>query len=456
MKIRLHNTLTKKTEEVIPLVPKTVTMYHCGPTVYDYIHIGNLRAFLLADLLRRTFEAHDFAVTQVMNITDIGHLVTDGDDGDDKMTKALKREGKDITLENMLALADFYRERFVEDLHGLNILIPHIMPKASEHIAEDIAIIEQLFAKGFAYTTSDGVYFETAKMADYGKLGGLPDLSHMEGRIDENSEKKNPRDFALWKFNPDMGWESPWGKGFPGWHIECSGMSQRYLGDTFDIHTGGIDLSSVHHNNEIAQSECAHGKPFVNYWVHNEFVNIDNTKISKSLGNGITLRTIIEKGFSPIAYRLLLLSARYSSKVNFTWEALEANQNALEKLHNLVESLPAPTTAHDAYVAAARAAMADDLDTPKAVTILWEVAKDDSLDPGAKHATLLKIDEMLGLGLANITTVEIPDEVTKLAEERQAARENKDWARSDELRDQIKELGFEVLDTAEGFKIKKL
>ncbi len=454
--IRLYNTLTKTIQDFSPITPNTVKMYHCGPTVYDYIHIGNLRAFLLADLLRRTFVAHDFAVTQVMNITDIGHLVTDGDDGDDKMTKALKREGKEITLENMLTLADFYRERFVEDLQDLNILIPHHMPKASEHIAEDITIIEQLFAKGFAYTTSDGVYFDTVKMPDYGKLGGLPDLSHMEGRIDDNSEKKNPRDFALWKFDKNMGWESPWGKGFPGWHIECSGMSQRYLGDTFDIHTGGIDLSSVHHNNEIAQSECAHGKPFVNYWIHNEFVNIENTKISKSLGNGITLRTIKEKGFSPIAYRLLLLSARYTSKVNFTWEALEANQNALTKLYNLVESLPAATTADEGYVIKLKAAMADNLDTPTAVAIVWEIAKDESLDPAVKHATLLKADTMLGLGLDTITKTEIPEEVTKLANEREQARLNKDWQKSDEIRDQIAGLGFEVLDTAEGQKIKKI
>lgn len=453
--IRLHNTLSKKTEDFKPLENNKVKMYHCGPTVYDYIHIGNLRAFLLADLLRRMFEANKYEVLQVMNITDVGHLVTDGDAGDDKMTKALHREGKTVTLEHMLELAEFYRERFVEDLHALNIKIPHVMPKASDHIQEDLDIIKKLEDQGFTYTTSDGVYFDTEKMPDYGKLGGLPDISHMEARVDENAEKKNPRDFALWKFNSEMGWESPWGKGFPGWHIECSGMSQRYLGDTFDIHTGGIDLSSVHHNNEIAQSECANNKPFVNYWVHNEFVNIADTKISKSLGNTITLQTIKEKGIDPIAYRLLLLGARYSSKVNFTWEALEANQNALTKLYNFVESLPEASEASSEYVQKIVDAVSDDLDTPKAVALVWEIVKDESLDPAVKHATLLAADDMLGLGLRDIKTIEIPEAVQKLTDEREQARANKDWSKSDELRDKIAELGFEVLDTAEGQKIKK-
>lgn len=453
--IRLHNTLTKTTEEFKPIEPGHVTMYHCGPTVYDYIHIGNLRAFLLADLLRRMFEANNYKVLQVMNITDVGHLVTDGDAGDDKMTKALRREGKSITLENMLELAEFYREKFVDDLHALNIKIPHVMPKASDHIQEDLDIIKKLEDQGFTYTTNDGVYFDTEKMPDYGKLGGLPDISHMEARVGENAEKKNPRDFALWKFNPDMGWESRWGKGFPGWHIECSGMSQRYLGETFDIHTGGIDLSSVHHNNEIAQSECANNKPFVHYWIHNEFVNIADTKISKSLGNTITLQTIKEKGFDPLAYRLLLLGARYSSKVNFTWDALEANQNALNKLYNLVEALPAASEPNTDYVQKLSDALSDDLDTPKAVAIMWEITKDETLDPAVKHATLLAADDILGLGLRNIVAVEIPENVQQLANEREQARANKDWAKSDELRDKIAELGFEILDTADGQKIKK-
>ncbi len=454
--IRLYNTLGKKLQDFAPIEPGIIKMYHCGPTVYDYIHIGNLRAFLLADLLRRMFEANNYTVLQVMNITDVGHLVTDGNDGDDKMTKALKREGKDITLENMLGLADFYRARFVEDLEGLNIKLPHVMPKASDHIQEDIDIIKKLEDQGFAYTTSDGVYFDTEKMPDYGKLGGLPDISHMETRVGENEEKKSPRDFALWKFNSEMGWESPWGKGFPGWHIECSGMSQRYLGDTFDIHTGGIDLASVHHNNEIAQSECANNKPFVHYWIHNEFVNIADTKISKSLGNTITLNTIREKGFDPIAYRLLLLGAHYSSKVNFTWEALEASQNALNRLHNIVESLPTATTADTQYNGQLLAVISDDLDTPKALALVWEITKDESLDPAVKHATLLAADDMLGLGLRNITTTEIPEVVQQLADEREQARTNKDWQKSDELRNQIAELGFEVLDTPEGQKIKPL
>lgn len=319
MQIHLTNTLSKEKELFTPIVPNQVGMYHCGPTVYDFIHIGNLRAFLLADITRRVFEYNDYAVNQVMNITDIGHLVSDGDDGDDKMTKGLKREGWEINLENMLKLARKYEDAFLSDISDMNILRPKIVARASEHIDEDITIIKNLEDKGHTYVISDGVYFATDTMHDYGKLGNMMQTGHDHARI-ENSEKKNPRDFALWKLDADKGWESPWGRGFPGWHIECSGMSMKYLGDQFDIHTGGHDLASVHHNNEIAQSECSTGHtPFVKYWLHNEFVNMGADKMAKSGSNSVTLETLREKNIDPIALRYLYLQSHYRSQVSFSW-----------------------------------------------------------------------------------------------------------------------------------------
>lgn len=285
----LTNTLTKQKELFVPLNEKNVGMYNCGPTVYDYAHIGNLRAYVFADILRRTLEYAGYTVNQVMNITDIGHLSSDADDGEDKMTRGLKREGKPLTLEAMKELADFYAEAFKKDLSWLNIEMPHHMPKASEHIAEDIALIQKLEARGFLYTTSDGVYFNTEKDPHYGKLGGLSDINEAQARIHAQSEKKSPRDFAVWKKNDVLGYESPWGKGFPGWHMECSAMSMKYLGETFDIHTGGIDHIPVHHNNEIAQSENATGKPYVRTWLHNAFVTVPSGKMAKSEGTGLTL-----------------------------------------------------------------------------------------------------------------------------------------------------------------------
>lgn len=456
--IYLINTLSKKKELFSPIHPGKVGMYHCGPTVYDSIHVGNLRAFLLADITRRVFAFNNYEVDQVMNITDIGHLVSDGDDGDDKMTKGLKREGLEVNLENMLKLARKYEEVFLADITDLNILRPKIIARASEHIVEDIDMIQKLEEKGFTYTISDGIYFDTEKMPDYGKLGGL-NHSH-ESRIGEISEKKNPRDFALWKFDNDKGWQSPWGQGFPGWHIECSGMSTKYLGDQFDIHTGGHDLASVHHNNEIAQSECATGyAPFVNYWLHNEFVNIGEEKMAKSGSNFITLQTVRDNNIDPLALRYLYLQSHYRSQVSFSWEALSAAQTALQKLHSIVAELPQNGVVNNEYKTLFTEMINDDLNTAGGLAIVWELLKNPDISAEDKKATLLDFDQVLGLKLTEQQPVdisEIPENIQKLLKEREIARSHKDWHSADLLRNEIYALGYEIKDTDEGQKIKRV
>lgn len=447
MQIHLTNTLSKEKELFTPIVPNQVGMYHCGPTVYDFIHIGNLRAFLLADITRRVFEYNGYTVNQVMNITDIGHLVSDGDDGDDKMTKGLKREGWEINLENMLRLARKYEDAFLNNISEMNILRPKIVARASEHIDEDTTIIKNLEAKGHTYVISDGVYFATDTMHDYGKLGNIMQTGHDHARI-ENSEKKNPRDFALWKLDADKGWESPWGRGFPGWHIECSGMSMKYLGDQFDIHTGGHDLASVHHNNEIAQSECSTGHaPFVKYWLHNEFVNMGADKMAKSGNNSVTLETLREKNIDPIALRYLYLQSHYRSQVSFSWDALEAAQTALKKLKGVVSKFTDCGTVNEHYKTLFHEMVNDDLNTASGLATVWELLKNADISDADKRATILDFDRVLGLKLdEKIEEKEIPAEVQKLMNERITARTNKDWATSDRLRDEIKALGFEVQD----------
>jgi cysteinyl-tRNA synthetase len=395
-----------------------------------------------------------------MNITDIGHLVSDGDSGDDKMTKALRRENMEITLENMLILAQKYEEIFLVDIADLNILRPKIIARASEHIVEDIAMIQKLEEKDFTYITSDGIYFDTEKMPDYGKLGGLSH-SH-ESRIGEVSEKKNPRDFALWKFDSEKGWQSPWGQGFPGWHIECSGMSTKYLGDQFDIHSGGHDLASVHHNNEIAQSECATGTvPFVNYWLHNEFVNIGEEKMSKSSGGFITLELIRSNGINPIALRYLYLQSHYRTQVSFSWEALSAAENALKKLYGFVSRISEIGSIDESYRTIFTQSINDDLNTATALAIIWELVKDVDVTDVDKKVTLLDFDRILGLGLKDITLeqdefFETPEHIEKLLKERDIARNKKDWHSADLIRNEIQSLGYILKDTDEGQKIRKI
>lgn len=432
-------------------------MYHCGPTVYDYVHIGNLRSFLLADYLRRSFEFLGYEVHQVMNITDVGHLVSDGDEGEDKMTKALKREGKEITTENMIDIANTYAEAFIGDLNELNILLPHQLPKASNHIQEDIEIVKQLEEKGYTYTTSDGVYFNTSKMDNYGALGGTSEDG--ESRIIENSEKLHPADFALWKFDKTNGWDSLWGHGFPGWHIECSAMAMKYLGAQFDIHTGGADLKSIHHNNEIAQSECATGcSPFVHYWVHGEMLNVNGGKLSKSTGGNIGLHTLKEKGFDPLVYRYLSLQTHYRSPMNFSYEALEAARTSLDKIRKNILELKETSSAvgevNNEFLTTFTEKIKDDINLPQALAVFHEVLK-SNIEDGEKLATLLKFDTVLGLDLDNYTPEElvIPEGINILLSLRKKARENKQWEESDKIRDEIRHQGFEVIDEGDEQKI---
>lgn len=395
MALRFNNTLTGKTEEFHPITPGKVGMYHCGPTVYDYVHIGNLRSFLLADILRRTFEFLGFEVKQIMNITDVG-IGGNNDEGEDKIIKGLKREGKEISMEAMKELSDFYTERFKEDILKLNIKTPDAFPKASEHINKQIEMIQELEAKGFTYKISDGLYFDTSKDPHYGKLGGLG--KETESRI-ENSEKKHSRDFALWKFNSNLGFPSPWGQGFPGWHIECSAMAREYLGETLDIHTGGIDLAPIHHNNEIAQSENSCGCELAHYWLHNEFVNVSEGKMAKSEGTGITLQDLIKAGFDPLSYRYFLLMAHYRTPVIFSWEALTAADNAFKKLKKFMEKLDEGGVVDQAYLAEFRDRIENDLNTPQALAVLWTLVKDKDVPNNNKRATLLEFDRVLGLNL---------------------------------------------------------
>ncbi len=458
MALKFHNTLTRKTEEFASLEPGKVRMYNCGPTVYNYAHIGNLRQYVFADMLRRTLELNNYEVTQVINITDVGHLASDSDEGEDKMTQALLREGKPMTLEAMGEVAEKYTEYFRQDLQALQIAMPTHMPKATEHIAEDIEIIQKLSDKGFTYTTSDGVYFDTAKDSNYGKLGGLAPIDETDehSRIGINAEKKSSRDFALWKFNSELGWDTPWGRGFPGWHIECSGMAMKYLGESIDIHTGGIDHIAIHHNNEIAQSENATGKPFSTFWLHGDFLNIEGAKVAKSAGNSIYLKEIIEKGISPLAYRMWLLMAHYRTKVNFSWDALTAANTALHRLYEQYLDLGEEAgTASEIYIQKCQEYLNNDLDTPRALTLLWEVIKDTELSASDRKATILELDAIFDLGFRDIKNETIPDAVQELLIQRQTARDNKEFEKSDQFRDQILELGYEVKDTPLGQKVTK-
>jgi cysteinyl-tRNA synthetase len=461
--LSLYNTASKKKEIFVPLKNGALSMYSCGPTVYSYVHIGNLRAFLLSDLLRRTFEYSGYTVTQVMNITDFGHLVADSDDGEDKMMKGLKREGMEPTMENMFLLASRYVNAFKEDLREMNIKTPHALPRASEHVKGMIAYVDTLLKKDYAYATSDGVYFDTKKFPAYGILGGSASVAH--SRTGVSSEKRDLRDFALWKFNTEMGWDAPWGKGFPGWHIECTAMSTQYLGKTFDVHTGGIDHIAIHHNNEIAQAEAANGKPYAHYWLHNEFITIDSTKLSKSIGNELILRQLRDRGVLPLGYRYWLLTGHYRQGMNFTWEAVEGAQQALLRAWKAFADLPVASAQPDkAYVRRFTNLMHDDLDTPRAIALMWELIKDTKVAGDVKRATLLDFDRVLGIGFAlkqedRGAGVEkktlVATDIRTLMLERDSARAKKDFATSDKIRAEIESAGYTLLDTPEGTRVTK-
>lgn len=458
MSIHLFNTLGRKKQAFAPLVPGKVGIYSCGPTVYDFASVGNFRSFLFADVLRRMFEANGFAVTQVMNITDVGHLVGDADEGEDKLEKGAKREGKsawDVAAE--------YTKAFVEDSKKLNIEVPHVSPKATDHIAEQIAFIESIEKNGYTYIIGDGVYFDTSKLEHYGQLSGQS-LDEKEGgsRV-AIGDKKHATDFALWKFSPagetrQMEWESPWGKGFPGWHIECSAMGEKYLGVPFDVHTGGIDHIAVHHENEIAQTLAARNCLEANFWMHNEFLQIDGGKMSKSLNNTYTVADLIEHKIHPLSFRLFILGANYRTPQNFTWDAVGASHTALGNIRNAVRDLPKPSDADAESMAQFMEHVNDDLDTPNALAIFYGVLNHPSMERSVKSATLLAMDEVLGLALEDVVArpLTIPGAVEKLVSNREVARLSKDWKKSDELRDEVLKLSFDIDDTLEGQKVKEV
>jgi len=457
-KLNLFNTLTRKKEVFKPISGKKVGLYTCGPTVYDYAHIGNLRTYIFEDILKRVLIYNGYKVNHIENITDVGHLVSDADEGEDKMMKALKREGLEPSAKSLLKLAEKYTDAFKRDIKLLNISEPSKWTKATDHVKDMIKLNKRLEKNGYTYETDDGLYFDTSKFENYGQLAGLKDVELKAGARVDMGSKKNPTDFALWikavgeNKNHIMVWSSPWGKGFPGWHLECSAMSMKYLGEHFDIHCGGIDHITVHHPNEIAQNEGATGKKSVNFWCHGEFLVLDSGRMGKSEGNFITLQTIIDKDFDPLAYRYLNLQTHYRQKLTFSWEALQSAQNGLIELQNKVRKLKDKGEIIKEYLEKFNQAINDDLNMPKALAVLQEVLKSKESD-GDKKATILKFDKVLGLGLGNLK--EIPKEVTKLAEDRQQARIEKDWAKADELREKIEKAGYIVEDAKENFIIKE-
>jgi cysteinyl-tRNA synthetase len=453
MVLKLYNTLTRKKEVFKPIKKGEVGMYTCGPTVYWYQHIGNLKAYIFADILRRTLEYNNYKVKQVINVTDVGHLTSDADEGEDKMEKAAAKEGKSAQ-----DIAKVYFDLFLGDLKKLNIQEPAIWCKATEHIKEQIALIKRLEEKGFTYKTPDGIYFDTSKFKNYGKLAKLNIEGLKAGQRIDMRDKKNKTDFALWKFSEEYGkrqqeWDSPWGKGFPGWHIECSAMSMKYLGETFDIHTGGVDHIPIHHTNEIAQSECATGKKFVNYWGHENFLTFKGEKVSKSKGGLFTISELEEKGFEPLVYRYFILSGSYRKPIDFSLEILKSSQISYRRLKNICETIEDDKKTNKEYIEEFKKEMNDDLNTPKALQVLWKLVRNEKAE--GKYKTIEEIDKIFGLKLLEKEKIDIPEEVKKLAEEREKARKEKNWKKSDEMRDKIKKLGYVVNDTAEGWEIKK-
>lgn len=451
---KIYNTGSRTIELFTPLKEGMVSMYACGPTVYDFTHIGHMRKYIGDDILKRTLLFLGYGVNHVMNITDVGHLSDDGDTGEDKLEKGAKKEGKTVW-----DIASFYTSYFHKTMEAVHVLPPTHETKATDHISEMIALTETLIAKGFAYETAQAVYFSVAKDVEYGKLSGQKLSEKLVGVRDEvveDPEKRNPADFSLWfkrvgKFaDHAMYWPSPWGDGFPGWHIECSAMSMKYLGETIDIHTGGIDHIPVHHENEIAQSECATGKQFVRYWVHHDFLTVDGEKMSKSKQNFYTLDDIIEKGFDPLAVRLLCMQTSYRKPLNFTWEALAAADAQLKKLQKFARNQTEAGAKIEIYIQAFTDALSDDLNMAVALSVVWEVLSDTTHPQKDVWATLLAFDEVLGLNLVDVPKLEITDEAKKLIIERDEARANKDYQTSDELRTKLESLGYTVLDTKEG------
>jgi cysteinyl-tRNA synthetase len=473
--LKIYNTLTKQVEEFKPQNPPLVTMYTCGPTVYDYQHIGHMRRYVGDDILVRVLEFNGFKVKQAMNITDVGHLASDSDTGEDKMEKGARKFGM-----STWEIAKKFEKHFFNSAEALNIQRPNVVMHATDYIQEQIVFIQILEQKGFTYKISDGIYFDTSKFPNYTKLSGQ-NISELKAgaRVEVVEGKKHPADFALWKFsypngrpfdlNQDttlarrqMEWASPWGLGFPGWHIECSAMAIKGLDtETLDIHTGGIDHISIHHTNEIAQSEAATGSKFVNYWVHHNFLHVDGNKMSKSTGNIYTVEDVVKKGFDPLALRYLFLQTHYRMEMNFTWESLQAAQIAYKRLVEEVASLRNPKGGVPEYEEKFLEAIDDDLNMSKALSVVWELIKSDYSDSD-KAESLLKMDQVLGLDLekarekSKSIKIVVPTDVQMLIEERNSLRKQGSYTQADHIRNKIKKLGYNVKDTEKGVLVEKI
>jgi len=457
--LTLYDNYARALRPFVPLKPGgDVGLYTCGPTVYDYQHIGNYRTFLFEDTLRRVLEWNGYRVKHVMNVTDVGHLTSDADTGEDKMEKGARRTGK-----SAWEIAQMYTDAFLADLKLLNIEDPTILCRATDHIAQQIAFIADLEKKGFTYRTSDGIYFDTSTQADYGYLARL-DVKGLEaGKRVDIAEKRHPTDFALWKISPpgekrQMEWDSPWGRGFPGWHIECSAMAQLYLGDFFDIHCGGEDHIPVHHTNEIAQTEARVGTHLANFWLHGYFLLLNDAKMAKSAGEFLRLQSLIDRGYDPLAYRYLCLTGHYRSQLNFTWDALDAAATGLARMRQLFFALAIDPNAKpdEAYVERFTDCVNDDLNVPRALAVAWEALRGDLL-PAQKRVTLASFDRVFGLALERWTPREesIPDQVKALADARATARKAKNWAEADRLRDALHAAGWEMEDRPDGYSLKR-
>ena len=458
MDIYFYNTLTKQKDLFKPIEEGKVKIYSCGPTVYKDATIGNMRTNLLNDTLRRILKYNGYELKHVMNITDVGHLVSDGDEGEDKMLKSAREEHK-----SPLEIAEYYTKLFFRDLERLNIETPEVVCKATDHIKEMLEMVQKIMKNGYAYETSTAIYFDVSKLDKYGILSGINLNDQKAGaRVDIDPEKRNPYDFALWIKAPAnhlMKWDSPWGPSYPGWHIECSAMSTKYLGEEFDIHTGGIDLVPTHHENEIAQNKGACGKNPAHYWIHGEYLLINGGKMSKSLGNTYLIDDIIAKGYSPLAYRLFNYSCHYRGKLNFTWEGIESANTSLIRLREGYQKhLNGNSDVSDEIIADMEnrfhQAINDDMNMPLALSVVWEAVKYPEKSP--KIAQLLKkFDTVLGIKIDEVQETKIPQEILNLVEERKQARSDKNWSESDRLRDLIAEKGYIVKDTKDGTEVLK-
>ena len=466
MELKLYNTLTRKKENFKPLIGNEVRIYTCGPTVYNYAHIGNFRSYIFMDNLRRVLKYNGYNLKHVMNITDVGHLESDADEGEDKMEKAAKRENK-----NPYDIAKFYTEAFFKDMESLNIEIPEIIAKATDHIPEMIEYVKKIIENGYAYETSKGIYFDISKLDKYPVLSNRKMDEQIAGaRVDVDPEKKNPYDFALWIKAPEnhiMKWESPWGLSYPGWHLECTAMGNKYLGEEFDIHTGGVDHIPIHHENEIAQAKGATGKIHAKLWMHVEFLQVDGGKMSKSLGNVYTISQLAERGIEALAYKLFCYSAHYRTKLNFTFDGALSSQKALNRLRegylkHLKGEDKVKNEIIQEYETKFLETINDDLNIPAAMGIIWDIVRSEQ--KSKKYAELLeKFDQVLGLDIKNSqrylekqSNIEIPEEIKELIEKRKIARQEKNWKLSDEIRDILVKKGYQVEDSKEGMIVKKI